>query len=141
MTENITDLLRLERYPKREGAMYPHQKSNKASCCLLCSAPCSVCFNSKFYCLTMKLSRKFWAFCSTDFCNFLDKSQAICLENCINLSCKNSQNVLDQFHCRTIKFLVENSFWSAHSGRYPTKYHFFPFWLSFIVRFQKWHYF
>ena len=76
------------------------------------------------YCSTMKLSRKFWAFCSTDFCNFLDKSQAICLENCINLSCKNSQNVLDQFHCRTIKFLVENSFWSAHSVSYPTKYHF-----------------
>ena len=34
-----------------------------------------------------------------------------------------TQNVLDQFHCRTIKFLVENSFWSALSPSYPTKYH------------------
>ena len=56
--------------------------------------------HSKFYCSTMKLSRKFWAFCLTDFCNFLDKSQAICLENCKNLSCKNPKMFLTSFIVR-----------------------------------------
>ena len=68
----------------------------------------------------------FGNFYSTYFCNFLDKSQAICLENCKNMSRKNTQNVLNQFHCQTTKFLVENGFRSAHSARYPTNTHACP---------------
>ena len=57
----------------------------------------------------------FGAFWSTDFCNLLAKSQAILLANYKNQSPKNPQNVLNHFHCQTIKLLTENCFCSAHT--------------------------
>ena len=52
-------------------------------------ATCSVWFSSRnFIVQQWNWSRTFWDFCKTDFCNFRDKSLAICRENCKNLSSK-----------------------------------------------------
>ena len=104
--------------------MYLHQKSNKATCWIATGTRLTETFSTRNYVADNgNWFRPFWGFYSTYFCNFLDKSQAICLENCKNMSRKNTQNDLNQFHCQTTKFLVENGFRSAHSGRYPTNTH------------------
>ena len=89
MTENITDFLRLERYPKREGAMYLHQKSNKASCWVATenSLHRNSFSQSKFCCWQKKMvsiilgifTRHIFAIFSTNRKRFVSKIAKICL--------------------------------------------------------------
>ena len=109
--------------PKREGTVsWPKIQQRHLLACYWELASQKLIFSVEIVLLTKENGfDHFGNFYSTYFCNFLDKSQAICLENCKNMSCKNSQNVLNQFHCQTTKFLLENGFCSALSPSNPTK--------------------
>ena len=101
-----------------------HQKSNKVTYWFASqfSLPRKSFLSSKFFADKSKWFRTFWAFCSTDFCNFLAKSLCDFARKLKNLSCKNPQNVLNHFHCLTKKFLAENPFWSPLTTKQANKY-------------------
>ena len=122
--KSVTERLRTTALPKREGAIELGQKDNKASCCIATEISLTEVVSARnFVPWQVEMISNILGFLLDQFFNFLAESLRDSARKYQNWSCKNPQNVLNQFHCQTTKFLSENDFWSALYRSYATKSH------------------